>query len=125
MQEKEEIIILDNEVTPPVVGTKTPPVIEEDKILGKDGVWKKSGYIIGRRTTDDKKYCEKVSPLDLYSSIEIRDYILAVEEFLTKKENQRSLDESKNRVLKYLLCYGLGVTSVLWALYAGMINFTN
>jgi hypothetical protein len=132
MQEKEEIIILDNEITPPVIGNITihedkycaPPVIVEDKILGKDGVWLRKNYIVGKKTMDDKKYCEPVSQLDLFNTIEIRKYILAVETYLTKKENKRSQEEGKNRMLKYLLCFGLGMSGMLWALYAGMINLT-
>jgi hypothetical protein len=95
-----------------------------EKILGKNGVWKKDNYIIGKRTPEDKQYCEPVSALDLHNTAEIRKYILAVEKFTTTKENRRSTDEAKYRLLKYILCYLAGTASVLWALYAGMINLT-
>jgi len=84
--------------------------------------WK--NYIVGELTPEDKEYCEKVNPLDLYNTIEIRKYILAVEKYLSKKEDERSIDEGKFRLFKYVVCYALGVASVLWALYAGMINLT-
>lgn len=141
-EKEEEIIILDNEITPPVNGSTKEAIIKKhshlfnpalkgateeyhrQRVLGKDGVWLKDNYIVGKKTMNDWKYCEPVSELDLFNTTEIRKYILAVEKFLTGKENKRSQEEGKNRVLKYVLCFGLGMTSVLWALYAGMINLS-
>jgi len=156
-KEKEEIIELTNEITPPVDGSKK----EWDWKPLRDKMWlekkakqeeesggctsvggiyalnpalkgateeyhrrKNKNYIVGERTPDDKQYCEKVDPLDLYNTAEIRKYLLAVEKFTTQKENQRSIDESRNRLWKYIVSYLLGVFSILWALYAGMINLT-
>lgn len=145
-EKEEEIIILDNEITPPYNGSKKEAIIKRNRhlfnpalkgateeyhktrdknlILGKNGVWKRDNYIIGTRTMDDWKYCEPVSALDLHNTAEIRKYLLAAEKFLTGKENKRSQEEGKNRVLKYVLCFGLGMSAVLWALYAGMINLS-
>lgn len=140
-EEEEKIIVLENEVTPPPydgskreLGFMNPALLgateeyhrtrDKNLIPGKDGVWKRDNYIIGKRTPEDKKYCEPVSELDLFNTTEIRKYILAVEKFLTGRENKRSQEEGKNRILKYALCFGLGMTAVLWALYAGMINLS-
>lgn len=137
-EEKEEIIILDNEITPPVNGSTREAIIKKNRHLfnpalkgateeyhkSKTGVWKKDNYIIGKVTTNDKQYCEPVSELDLFNTTEIRKYILAVEKFLTGRENKRSQEEGKNRILKYVMCFGLGMSVVLWALYAGMINLS-
>lgn len=144
--EKEKVIILDDEITPPVVGHKKDGPdrlnMTHDKewllkkakqengsytsvaglMIGKNGTWKKDNYIIGQRTPEDKKLCESVTAIDLFDTTEIRQYITAVEKFLTKKEIKRSTDEAKWRALKYFFCYAAGVTSVFWALYAGMIN---
>lgn len=151
-KEKEDIIILEDEITPPYDGSKRKgpmpdgkkwdwedlrnkqraqraiadqrPEWEEERVLGKDGVWKKDNYIIGKRTPEDKQYCEKVDPLDLYNTIEIRKYILAVETYLSKKENERVFEEARYRIWKYILSFVAGGSAVLWALYAGMINLT-
>lgn len=147
-EEKEEkIIVLTDEITPPYDGSKRENTLysknlgfmnpalkgateeyhktrDRNLILGKNGVWKRDNYIIGKSVPEDKQYCEPVSPLDLHNTAEIRKYILAVEKFTTEKENQRSISESQNRLIKYVFCYVLGALSVLWALYAGMINLT-
>jgi hypothetical protein len=126
-QEDEDIIILSDEITPPVDGSK------KDKFLGsitlkkttESGTWKAENYIVGKRTPEDKQYCEPVSQLDLHSTSEIRTYITAVEKFLTEKEAKRSVNESQGRILKYILCFGLGVSVVLWAIWAGAILIPN
>ena len=115
MQNEDDIIILDNEITPPVYGSN------KEWVTSKTGTWKADGYIIGKRTPDDKKYCEPVSVLDLHSNSEIRKYILAVETFLNEKERKRSLNEASGRILKYIFCFGLGASLVLWAMWAGAI----
>jgi len=145
MQEKEDIIILNNKITPPVYAKKDYGIKEWDfkelkkhmqgksknlnehleTISTESGTWKKDRYIIGKRTHDDKKYCEKVDPLDMYSMEKIRKYIIAVETFLSKKEDARSIDEQKGRVLKYVICFGLGMSIILWALWAGAIRIPN
>lgn len=125
----EDEIILDNEITPPVIGTGIKSYHTEHSkavLVKKDsGTWKEENYIIGKRTPDDKQYCQKVDPLDIHSTAEIRKYITAVETYLSKKENSRSIDEQKGRVLKYMLCFGLGMSMVLWALWAGAISIPN
>ena len=136
----EDIIILDNEITPPVYGTKKECDFAELKkrmqekgknrdekefITSKTGTWRSDSYIIGKRTPDDKKYCEPVSELDLHSTTEIRKYILAVEKFLNEKERKRSLNEASGRLLKYIFCFGLGGSLVLWAMWAGAIPLPN
>lgn len=131
-KEKEEIIVLTDEVTPPYDGGKKELGFMNPALNGatkeyhesKSGRWKADNYIIGKCTPEDKQYCEPVSALDLHNTAEIRKYILAVEKFTTEKENRRSIEESKWRVLKYLICYMAGSASILWALYAGMINLT-
>jgi len=81
--------------------------------------------IIGKRTRNDKQYCEKVDPLDLHSTEEIRKYIRAVEKFLNKKESLRSVSESQNRILKYIFFFGLGATIMFttYSLFVEKINF--
>jgi hypothetical protein len=148
MEKKDKNIIeLTDEITPPVDGSKRELNMTHDKewlekktkqeaksgfvgalnpeLLGATETYHKSkwkNYIVGELTTDDKKYCEKVSSLDLYNTVEIRKYILAVEKYLTSKENKRSIEEAKNRLFKYVICYALGIASILWALYVGMIK---
>ena len=142
-KEVEDMIILENEVTPPVYAKKDYSKKDYEKIQeGEAGrnrneyldskiiktksvLWRKYRYIIGKRTPDDKQYCEKVDPLDIHSTAEIRKYITAVEVFLSKKEDNRSVEEQKRRVLKYILCFGLGMSMILWAIWAGAIPFPN
>lgn len=106
-----DIITLTDEVIPEKIRPEPPPVIKNK--------------IIGKRTTEDDMYCEKVDPLDLHSTVEIRKYIIAVETFLNKKENDRSIDESQNRILKYIFFFGLGATTMFtfYSLFVGNINF--
>jgi hypothetical protein len=131
-------IILENEITPPVYAKKDYEKIQEGEagrnkneylntkiIKTKTGLWRKDRYIIGKRTPDDKQYCERVDPLDILSTTEIRKYITAVEVFLSKKEDLRSADEQQGRMLKYIIFFGLGMSVILWALYAGAISFPN
>ena len=137
-EEKEKIIILDDEVkTPPVIlGKKELPgnyklgfmnpalngaTVEYHK--SKSGTWKAENYIVGQRTTNDKQFCEPVDPLDLHNTAEIRKYITAVEIYTDKAERNNLNYEAKNRTIKYVICFLLGSASVFWALYAGMINF--
>ena len=130
--EEEDMIILENEVTPPVYGnvlcthSNGKNLNEHLKTISTEsGIWKEDRYIIGKRTEDDKQYCEKVDPLDIHSTAEIRKYITAVEVFLSKKEDARSANEQQGRMLKYMLFFGLGMSVILWALYAGAISFPN
>jgi hypothetical protein len=104
----EEEIILTDEV---IVFEELPPVIKNK--------------IIGKRTINDKQYCEKVDPLDLHSTVEIRKYIKAVETFLNEKENSRSVYESQSRLLKYIFFFGLGATTMfsIYSLFVGNTNF--
>lgn len=136
-KEKEEIIVLEekDEIKPIDLTAKEgskwdwADLRERQKNLiksEKTGVlYKKDKYIIGQRTTNDAEFIEKNDPLDLIDSSVLRKYILAVEKFTQEKEDARSKDEAQNRLLKYVICYVLGVSSVLWALYAGMINLTH
>jgi len=131
--EEEDMIILENEVTPPVYGNVLCTHSNDGKNLNEhlktisteSGIWKEDRYIIGKRTEDDKQYCERVDPLDIHSTAEIRKYITAVEVFLSKKEDARSANEQQGRMLKYMLFFGLGMSVILWALYAGAISFPN
>lgn len=111
--EKEIILLLKDEVKTSHWPEPTPV-----EVINKN-------HIIGKRTTDDKQYCEKVDPLDLHSTVEIRKYIKAVETFLNEKENDRSIDESQSRLLKYMFFFGLGATTVFifYSLFVGNINF--
>ena len=136
-KEKEEIIVLEekDEIKPIDLTAKEgskwdwADLRERQKNLiksEKTGVlYKKDKYIIGQRTTNDAEFIEKNDPLDLIDSSVLRKYILAVEKFTQEKEDARSKDEAQNRLLKYVICYVLGASSVLWALYAGMINLTH
>ena len=139
----EDMIILENEVTPPVYAKKDYSKKDYEKIQEgeagrnrneylntkiiktKTGLWRKDRYIICKRTPDDKQYCEKVDPLDIHSTAEIRKYITAVEVFLSKKENDRLINEQQGRMIKYVFYFGLGASVILWALYAGAISFPN
>lgn len=130
--EKEEIIELTDEITPPVDGSKKENTIGglyalNPALKGATEVYHKSkwkNYIVGKLTPEDRQYCEKVNPLDLYNTAEIRKYITAVEKYLSVKEDQRSLHESQSRLFKYIICFVLGASCIFWAIYAGMINFT-
>jgi len=134
----EEIIILEDEITPPVNGSREKEwdfaelkkrmqnkVNTPTMTTSETGTWKADNYIVGKRTSNDKKYCEPVSELDLHSTTEIRKYIIAVETYLTEKENKRSVNESQCRILKYIFCFGLGASLILWAFWAGAIPIPN
>lgn len=112
---EEEIILTDEVIHGKINRIKPwpePPPIFKNKIIGK-------------RTTDDKQYCEPVKPLDLHSTVEIRKYIKAVETFLNKKEDNRSISEAQYRLLKYIFFFGLGATTMFtfYSLFVGNINF--
>lgn len=77
------------------------------------------GTLKNKSNHQDKKYCEKVDPVDLVSTVEIRKYIIAVETYLNQKSN---IKDKRSQILQNIFFFGLGATLVILIGYSFGIN---